>query len=198
MTSTSLQRAIAILALLAAGSAFGQEGTATLPSPGEIRVSGISPARFNPTHGTVFFSVHGAYFPSDPRDVAVIVDDRQLPAGRVTVTRRIVAAAYIMGPGRGTVTLRAWDGAGQVLTASETVWSGDLTLAVEVTDALGGPVDQAELVASLVRQPTSTSLRVLRFSPRWTPRPNSRPPWWTSTPTLLRAAASPGSCRTGT
>lgn len=153
MSLSSLTRAIAIFALLAAGSAGGQDASVSLPSPGEISVSGIAPTRFNPTHGTVFFSVRGAFFPSDSRDVAVIIDDRQLPGDRVTVTRRIVSASYIMGPGRSTVTLRAWDVAGQVLTASETVWSGDLTLAVEISDGLGAPVKDAELVASLAREP---------------------------------------------
>lgn len=148
-----LSRTSAILLLLTCAAA-AQETTVSPPSPGEVAISGISPFRFNPTHGTVFFTLKGAYFPADPRDVAVIIDERQLPVSNLSVTRRIVAAGYVMEPGMNDVTLRAWDASGQVLTSQVTVWSGDLTLAVDVTDAAGRPLEQGMLVASLPGQPS--------------------------------------------
>lgn len=148
-----LTRTSAILLLLA-GAAAAQEEAVPTPSPGEVAISGISPSRFNPTHGTVFFTVSGAYFPADPRDVAVIIGDRQLPGLNLSVTRRIVSAAYLMDSGMNEVTLRAWDASGQVLTSRVAVWSGDLSLAVDVTDDLGRPVERGRLVASLAGQPS--------------------------------------------
>ena len=162
MRAVPLLPASAVILLLATGAPCAQDTGSASPSPGEVAVSGISPTRFNPTHGTVFFTLSGAYFPSDPRDVAVIIDDRQLPVGNLSVSRRIVAAAYIMNPGTNTITLRAWDAAGQVLTTRVTVWAGDLPLAVDVTDLAGRPVESGELVASLVRDPTVRSVVPIR------------------------------------
>jgi hypothetical protein len=156
-----LTRTSAILLLLA-GTAAAQEAAVPAPSPGEVVISGISPSRFNPTHGTVFFTLNGAYFPADPRDVAVIIGDRQLPVSNLSVTRRIVSAAYVMDSGMNEVTLRAWDASGQVLTFRVTVWSGDLNLAVDVTDELGRPVERGRLVASLAGEPSVHSTLPIR------------------------------------
>lgn len=148
--------------LLLTGAVAAQEQAESSPSPGQVVVTGISPDRFNPTHGTVFFTLSGAFFPADPRDVAVIIGDRQLPVSSLSVTRRIVSAGYVMDSGVNEVTLRAWDASGQVLTSGITVWSGDLTLAVDVTDALGAPVERGRLVASLAGQPSVRSTVSIR------------------------------------
>ena len=130
------------------------EPPAIEPPGGDVTVSGVSPTRFNPTRGTAFFRVSGAYFPSDSRDVAVMVGDRQLPAGSLAVTRRIVAASYVMSPGPNTLTLRAWDAAGQVLTTTTRLWAGDLTLVVRLSDSLGNPMDGGVVAASLTADPS--------------------------------------------
>jgi len=162
MKPVPLIQAGAILLLLAASAAGAQDAGVSAPSAGEVSVSGISPTRFNPTHGTMFFTLNGAYFPADARDVAVIIGDRQLPVGSLSVSRRIVSASYIMDPGANTITLRAWDAAGQVLTSQVTVWSGDLTLVVDVTDSLGRPVERGQLVASLARDRSVTTTAPIR------------------------------------
>jgi hypothetical protein len=146
-----------LLSLLAGATGSAQETPVSTPSPGAVSISGVSPERFNPTHGTAFFRVSGAFFPADPRDVAVIIDDRQLPAGRLAVSRRVVAASYVMSPGRNSMTLRAWDAAGQVLTAQTQVWAGDLTLEVEIADGLGNLMDGVEVTASLSAAPSVRS-----------------------------------------
>ena len=160
--ASTLAAGISLLCLLIAAVADAQETATAQPSPGRVALSGISPARFNPTHGTVFFTVSGAYFPADPRDVAVIIDDRQLPVSDLSVSRRIVSASYVAAPGANTVTLRAWHASGQVLTSTETVWTGDLTLDIDVTDALGRPLDSGEVVASLSRDPSVSSTVQIR------------------------------------
>ncbi len=144
----------AAVAVMTAGSvSIAQEAPAPAPSQGEVAVSGVSPERFNPTNGTAFFRAAGAFFPSDPRDVAVLIGDRQLPAGNLSVTRRIVAASYVMPPGPNTMTLRAWDDAGQVLARETQLWVGNLTLEVAVVDSLGNAVGEGELKARLAAAP---------------------------------------------
>jgi hypothetical protein len=162
MRPAPLIKASALLLLMTVGAAGAQDGAVSAPSTGEVAISGISPERFNPTHGTVFFTLGGAFFPADPRDVAVIIDERQLPVGNLSVSRRIVSASYIMNPGMNLVTLRAWDAAGKVLTTQASVWAGDLTLAVEVADSLGRPVERGELVASLSRDSSVRSIVPIR------------------------------------
>lgn len=155
MKSALPVKLITLLLLLPGARSVGaQDQESYEPSPGEVTISGVSPTRFNPTHGTAFFRVSGAYFPSDPRDVAVIVGERQLSAGSLAVTRRIAAASYVMPPGPNSLTLRAWDAGGQVLTTTTRIWAGDLTLSVQVTDAMGNPADGGEVVASLTAAPS--------------------------------------------
>ncbi|MGI9265342.1 MAG: hypothetical protein ACR2QU_10450, partial [Gammaproteobacteria bacterium] len=59
---------------------------------GDVSVTGISETRFNPTHGTVFFTVSGASFPTDARDVAVLINEDQLLPSALSLSRRIIAA----------------------------------------------------------------------------------------------------------
>ena len=70
------------------------------------RVEGIAETRFNPTHGTAFFLLTGADFPTGAGDVAVLVNENQLPGSRVSLSRRIVTASYVMPPGLNEVILR--------------------------------------------------------------------------------------------
>lgn len=147
----------AFILILSGHMALAQEAPAPGPSSGDVSLSGISEVRFNPTHGTLFFRVSGAFFPTDPRDVAVIIGERQLPAGNLAVSRRLVSASYVMPPGPNTITLRAWDASGEVLTAERRVWAGDLTLQVEILDVLGNPLESGELTASLAVSPSVRS-----------------------------------------
>jgi hypothetical protein len=144
----------AIVLMIVGSLSIAQEAPVQPPSPGEVVVSGVSPERFNPTYGTAFFRASGAYFPADPRDVAVIIGDRQLPAGNLSVTRRIVSASYVMPPGPNTMTLRAWDASGQVLTGEVRIWAGNLTLEVMIVDELGNPAGEGELTARLSAAPS--------------------------------------------
>lgn len=144
----------AIVLMIVGSASLAQEAPIQPPSQGDVAVSGVSSERFNPTHGTAFFRASGAYFPADPRDVAVMIGDRQLPAGNLSVTRRIVAASYVMPPGPNTMTLRAWDASGQVLTGEVRIWAGNLTLEVMVVDALGNPAGEGELTARLSADPS--------------------------------------------
>jgi hypothetical protein len=147
-----MQAAIAFM--IAASASFAQETPVPSPSQADVVVSGVSPERFNPTHGTAFFHASGAYFPADPGDVAVLIGDRQLPAGNLSVTRRIVAASYVMPAGPNTMTLRAWDDSGQVLTRETRLWAGNLTLEVAIVDGLGNPAGEGELTARLAAAPS--------------------------------------------
>ncbi|MGD9406802.1 MAG: hypothetical protein PVG05_01835 [Gammaproteobacteria bacterium] len=151
LQAAMMQAAIAFMIVASAG--FAQEAPVQPPSQAEVIVSGVSPERFNPTYGTAFFRASGAYFPADPRDVAVLIGDRQLPAGNLSVTRRIVAANYVMPAGPNVMTLRAWDNSGQVLTRETRLWAGNLTLEVAVVDGLGNPVGEGELTARLAADP---------------------------------------------
>lgn len=139
--------------ILMVSSSIAQE-TATTPdvSPAVISIEGLSENRFNPDHGTVFFKIRDGSFPADARDVAVLINDNQLPAGRLALSRRIIAAAYAMPPGLNEVVLRAWDAQGELLTADALVWVGNLTIVVDVVDMLGEPVDGASVTARLANQ----------------------------------------------
>ena len=104
---------------------------------GDVSVSGIAETRFNPTHGTVFFTISGASFPNDARDVAVLINDNQLPPSALSLSRRIIAASFAMPPGMNEIILRAWDSQGRMMTADTIVWAGDLTILVDVVDLSG-------------------------------------------------------------
>ncbi len=160
VTSPSIRGLLGLLAILGAGAADCQElqtpGTAP-PSPGTVEVLGVAEDRFNPTHGTVFFQLADAFFPADPRDVAVIVNDRQLPPGDISVSRRIVSASYVVPDGANEIVLRAWDAMGQVLTASTRFWAGNLTVVAHLTDFSGALLDGVEVVAVLEADETVRS-----------------------------------------
>jgi len=119
---------------------------------GDVSVSGISETRFNPTHGTVFFTVSGASFPTEARDVAVLINEEQLPPAALSLSRRIIAASFAMPEGMNEVVLRAWDIQGRMMTADIIVWAGDLTVLVDVVDMLGEPANGAVVTARLANQ----------------------------------------------
>ena len=161
-SSQSLRRAMTILAIAFAGIAISgiagsqepAEVPTSVPSPGTIEIRGVAEERLNPTHGTVFFQVSNAFFPADVRDIAVIVNGRQLPAADLAVSRRIVAARYVIPEGENEIVLRAWDAAGQVLSATTHIWAGDLTIHARVTDFDDRALDDAEVVATLANAPS--------------------------------------------
>lgn len=166
MPSQSLRRATPLLAIVFAGFAITgiarsqepAEVPTSAPSPGTIEVLGVAEDRLNPTHGTVFFQVSNAFFPADARDIAVIVNGRQLPAGDLAVSRRIVAARYVIPDGESEIVLRAWDAAGQVLSATTHIWAGDLTIHARVTDLGDLALDDAEVVVTLADAPSVRSV----------------------------------------
>lgn len=152
---------LAILAFAGALPAHGQEQaqpSEASASPGIVEILGVAEDRLNPTHGTVFFQVSKAYFPADPRDVAVIVNGVQLPPGDLAVSRRIVSASYVVPDGASEIVLRAWDAAGQVLTATTRFWAGNSTILARVTDFQDMPLDDAEVVATLQADPSVRSV----------------------------------------
>jgi hypothetical protein len=117
-----------------------------------IRVEGIAETRFNPTHGTAFFLLTGADFPTGAGDVAVLVNENQLPGSRVSLSRRIVTASYVMPPGLNEVILRAWDAEGRLMSADTLVWAGDRLLVIDVVDVVGQPVEGASVTVQLANQ----------------------------------------------
>lgn len=119
---------------------------------GEVAVSGISETRFNPTHGTMFFTVSGASFPSDSSDVAVLINETQLLPSSLSLSRRIIAASYVMPQGMNEIVLRSWDNVGRLTTADLIVWAGNLTILVDVVDMLGEPVPGVSVTARLANQ----------------------------------------------
>jgi hypothetical protein len=119
---------------------------------GEVAVSGISETRFNPTHGTMFFTVSGASFPSETSDVAVLINETQLLPSSLSLSRRIIAASYVMPQGMNEVVLRSWDNVGRLTTADLIVWAGNLTILVDVVDMLGEPVAGVSVTAKLANQ----------------------------------------------
>ncbi|UCC13495.1 MAG: carboxypeptidase regulatory-like domain-containing protein [Gammaproteobacteria bacterium] len=137
------------LACLSAGAQQQDSG----PSAGNITVTGISSERFNPTHGTVFLELSGAYFSADPRDLAIFVNESQLPVSDVLVTRRIVAASYVMEPGVNTLSFRAWDAAGKTLSGEIRVWAGDLDISAQLIDSLNQPLEGGSVIATLADEP---------------------------------------------
>ena len=125
---------------------------AILPSDAVIEIQGLDEGRFNPTHGTVFFVLNGADFPAEAQDVAVLVNDAQIPAPRIAISRRIVSASYVMPAGLNEIILRAWDAAGQLMSADTLVWAGDRVAYIDVVDITGQPISGAVVTAQLANQ----------------------------------------------
>ena len=125
---------------------------AIVDSEAVIRVEGIAENRFNPTHGTVFFVLRGADFPTEIRDVAVLVNEAQVPSPQVSLSRRIVSAGIVMTPGLNEIILRSWDAEGRLMSADALVWAGDRLLVIDVVDLDGQPVDGAVATAQLANQ----------------------------------------------
>ncbi len=125
---------------------------AIVDSEAVIRVEGIAENRFNPTHGTVFFVLRGADFPTEIRDVAVLVNEAQVPSPQVSLSRRIVSAGIVMTPGLNEIILRSWDAEGRLMSADALVWAGDRLLVIDVVDLDGQPVDGATVIAQLANQ----------------------------------------------
>ena len=130
---------------------------ATTPPPivdaeAVISIEGVAENRFNPTHGTVFFVLNGADFPTESGDVAVLLNDSQLPSPDVSLSRRIVAASYVMPTGLNELILRSWDAEGRLMSADALVWAGDRLLVIDVVDLAGQPVEGATVTAQLANQ----------------------------------------------
>lgn len=117
-----------------------------------IRIEGVAENRFNPTHGTVFFVLSGADFPTEAGDVAVLLNEAQLPSPDVSLSRRIVAASYVMPRGLNELILRSWDAEGRLMSADALVWAGDRLLVIDVVDLAGQPVEGATVTAQLANQ----------------------------------------------
>jgi hypothetical protein len=115
-------------------------------------VEGVAENRFNPTHGTVFFTLSGTDFPAKAQDVTVLVNETPLPASRVSISRRIVSASFAMPPGLNEVVLRALDPLGRLISADTLLWAGDRLLVIDVVDAVGMPVEGASVTARLANQ----------------------------------------------
>jgi len=128
------------------------DAAAIVPSDAVIEIQGLDEGRFNPTHGTVFFTLNGADFPAEPQDVAVLVNDAQIPSPRIAISRRIVSASYVMPPGLNEIILRAWDAAGQLMSADTLVWAGDRVAYIDVVDITGRPISGALVTAQLANQ----------------------------------------------
>lgn len=137
---------------MSASEALVDAGPEILASEAEIRIEGLAENRFNPTHGTVFFVLSGADFPAEVSDVAVLVNDAQVPAPRVSLSRRIVSAGYVMPQGLNEVILRAWDQQGRLMSADTLVWAGDRLLVIDVVDDTGQPLEGAAVTAQLANQ----------------------------------------------
>lgn len=123
-----------------------------VPSDAVIEIQGLDEGRFNPTHGTVFFELKGADFPTAAQDVAVLVNDAQIPSPRIAISRRIVSASYVMPAGLNEIILRAWDAAGQLMSADTLVWAGDRVAYIDVVDITGQPISGAVVTAQLANQ----------------------------------------------
>jgi len=160
---TKIRTVLALCAFIMASHALAQTtepspSNVTDPQPaeqeviGDVSVSGISETRFNPTHGTVFFTVSGASFPTDARDVAILINDDQLLPSALSLSRRIIAASLVLSRGMNEVVLRAWDSQGRMMTADTIVWAGNLTLLVDIVDIGGEPVSGAVVTARLANQ----------------------------------------------
>ena len=117
-----------------------------------IRIEGVAENRFNPTHGTVFFVLNGADFPTEAGEIAVLLNDAQLPSPDVSLSRRIVAASYVMPKGLNELILRSWDAEGRLMSADALVWAGDRLLVIDVVDLAGQPVDGVSVTAHLANQ----------------------------------------------
>lgn len=122
------------------------------PSEAVVRIEGVAETRFNPTHGTIFFTLSGTDFPVKAEDIAVLINDAPVPAARVSISRRIVSASYVMPPGLNEVVLRAWDPLGRLISADALLWAGDRLLVIDVVDVAGLPVEGADVTARLANQ----------------------------------------------
>lgn len=117
-----------------------------------VRVEGVAENRFNPTHGTVFFVIENGDFPARLDDLTVLVNEAPVPASRLSVSRRIVSASYVLPPGLNEIVLRARDPLGRLQSADTLVWAGDGLLVVDVVDVAGVPVEGATVTARLANQ----------------------------------------------
>ncbi len=127
------------------------EQTAAQPSL-SIAVDGVSETRFNPTYGTVFFTVSGGDLADAGRDARITADDRPLAPTRTSYSNRIVAGTYQFSPGPHRLALSGWDALGQPIATEARIWTGELPLLVRVTDLRGEPITGATVVVSLVQQ----------------------------------------------
>ncbi len=128
-------------------------GQQMAPAPLSITVEGVSESRFNPTYGTVFFTVSGGDLADAGRDARITADDRPLAPTRTSYSNRIVAGTYELAPGPHRLAMSGWDGIGQAVVAEARVWTGELPMLVVVTDSRGEPVTGASVVVSLDQQP---------------------------------------------
>lgn len=130
--------------------------------PVSIVVSGVSESRFNPTYGTVFFSVAGGDLADAGRDARITADGRMLPSTRTSVSPRIVGGRYSIPPGSRRLAMSGWDSEGRPVEAEARIWAGELPLLVIVTDISGALVNGAQVKVSLDQQRDVSASRETR------------------------------------
>ena len=82
----------------------------------------------------------------------MLVNEAQIPSPRVSLSRRIVSASYVMPQGLNEVILRAWDQEGRLMSADTLVWAGDRQLVIDVVDGVGQPLEGAAVTVQLANQ----------------------------------------------
>ncbi|SCF11703.1 hypothetical protein GA0074695_3587 [Micromonospora viridifaciens] len=113
---------------------------------GALTLADVSPTGFNAVSAPVTFNLAGADFYDDAAETTLTVNDKPVPADRVTVDRDRVTATTALADGRNDLRLTTVDALGRPLYHQATVWAGSNTLRVTVVDEAGAPVTDPVVV----------------------------------------------------
>lgn len=121
-----------------------------------LTLSGVSPSAFNSTDAQLGFDLAGSTFEQDDAtDTVLTVNGQAVPAAKVTVTDESIIAEEILVDGKNVIHLASVDSVGRPLYLDGTIWGGNSTLNVNLTNEDGTPfLDEAVMRVSLVDDQT--------------------------------------------
>jgi hypothetical protein len=121
-----------------------------------LTLSSVSPNAFNSTDAQLRFDLAGSTFGQDDKtDSVLTVNGQAVPAAKVTITDESIIAEELLVDGKNVIHVASVDSVGRPLYLDRTIWGGNGTLNVNLTNEDGTPfLDEAAIRLSLVDDQT--------------------------------------------
>lgn len=137
----------------AVGEPLGPIDEAEIGSPAQVSLTGASETSFNPLSSVAQFQITGANLSPDQEDVLFLMNGEPVPQPALNVSGNSISPDLVFQDGPNHLLLYASDESGLLVYYEGTIWAGDETLIVDVTDESSVPADGVAVTARLLDDP---------------------------------------------